>query len=162
MTATAATPANAPSAEDAAAFDTPFLKALVRIVRATDSFGAWENKPDAALLRPFILTKEQRRALPLMADPSPSVIVRVEQFYSAVSLAIEGRTGMIASPMMNVHHEGFGRVVLTMGKLVVLSKHLRDLHRFGFESFTKLAAEGEKYTEIAVETVNAWPDVAKA
>ena len=32
-----------------------------------------------------------------------------------------------------------------MGKLVVLSKHLRDVHRFGFETIAKLAAEGEKY-----------------
>lgn len=69
---------------------------------------------------------------------------------------------MIASPMMKIHHEGFGRVVLTMGKLVVLSKHMRDVHRFGFETIAKLAAEGEKLVAQAVETVETYPDVAKA
>ncbi len=163
MTAAAtATATTTLSAEDAAAFETSFLKALVRIIRAQDSYGAWEDKPDAALVKPFVVTRQERRAMPLMADPDPDVIARVEQFYAAISLAIEGRTGMIASPMMKVHHEGFGRVILTMGKLVVLSKHMRDLHRFGFESFAKLAAEGGKAVDQAVETIDAWPEAAKA
>lgn len=147
---------------DDAAMETPFLKALVRLIRAQDSYGAWEGRPDTALVAPFILTKEERRALPMMADPDPDVIARVEMFYNAVSLAIEGRTGMIASPMMKIHHEGFGRVILTMGKLVVLSRHMRDIHRFGFETISKLAAEGEKFVNQAVETIEKYPEVANA
>ncbi|MEJ2118457.1 MAG: NifX-associated nitrogen fixation protein [Alphaproteobacteria bacterium] len=156
MTATAAIDA------DEAAMQTPFIQALVRLIRAGDSFGVWENKPDTALIAPFILTKEERRALPMMADPDPDVLDRVELFYNAMSLAIESRTGLIASPMMKVHHEGFGRVVMTTGKLVVLSRHMRDLHRFGFDSIAKLAAEGEKYAAQAVETIEAYPEVARA
>ena len=45
---------------------------------------------------------------------------------------------------MKVSHEGFGRVVLIAGRLVVFAKSLRDVHRFGFESLEKLAAEGAK------------------
>lgn len=160
MTTATATAAHADS--DTAAMETPFLKALVRLIRAEDSYGAWEGKPDVTLITPFLLSKEERRALPMMADPDPDVLARVEQFYNALSLAIEMRTGMIASPMMKIHHEGFGRVVLTMGKLVVLSKHMRDVHRFGFETIAKLAAEGEKLVALAVETVETYPDVAKA
>lgn len=140
----------------------PFIATLIRLIRAQDTYGAWEGKPDAALVAPFIVTKEERRAMPLMADPDPDVLVRLDLFYAAVALSIERVTGMVASPMMKIHHEGFGRVILTMGKLVVLSKHLRDVHRFGFDSFEKLASEGEKLVVSAVETINAHPEVAKA
>lgn len=144
------------------AIEKPFVKTLVRLIRAQDSYGVWEGKPDLALLEPFIVTKEQRKQLPLMADPDPDVIARLEMFYNAVSLSIERETGMVASPMMKMHHEGFGRVLLTMGKLVVLSKHLRDVHRFGFETLEKLGAEGDKLVASAVETINTYPQVAQA
>ncbi len=140
----------------------PFIATLIRLIRAQDTYGAWEGKPDAALVAPFIVTKDERRAMPLMADPDPDVLGRLDLFYAAVALSIERVTGMVASPMMKIHHEGFGRVILTMGKLVVLSKHLRDVHRFGFDSFEKLASEGEKLVVSAVETINAYPEVAKA
>lgn len=140
----------------------PFIADLVRLIRAQDSYGAWEGKPDGALITPFIVTKEQRRNLPLMADPDPDVLARLDLFYNAVSLGIERGTGKIASPMMKMHHEGFGRVLMTMGKLVVLSKHLRDVHRFGFDSVEKLAEEGEKLVASAIATVKAYPDVAEA
>ena len=55
----------------------------------------------------------------------------------------------MASPMMSMHHEGFGRVILTAGRLVALSKQLRDVHRFGFDSLSALAAEGEKQVAAA-------------
>jgi probable nitrogen fixation protein len=157
------TTATAPLTEgDAAAMETPFIRALVRLIRAEDSYGAWEGKPDTALITPFILSKEERRALPMMADPDPDVLARVELFHTALSLAIEVKTGLIASPMMKMHHEGFGRVVLIAGKLVVLSRHLRDVHRFGFETIAKLAAEGEKFVAQAVEMINTYPEVARA
>ncbi len=155
-------PAAADSDAMTEAMATPFVTTLVRLIRAQDSYGAWEGKPDGELIAPFILTKEQRRNLPLMADPDPDVLARLELFYNAISLAIERETGLVASPMMRMHHEGFGRVLLTMGKLVVLSRHLRDVHRFGFESVAKLAAEGGKLVAQAVETINTYPDVAKA
>jgi probable nitrogen fixation protein len=144
------------------AMTSPFVVTLVRLIRAQDSYGVWEGVPDASLLTPFILTREQRRALPIMADPDPDVLARLDTFYNAVALSIERETGFIASPMMKIHHEGFGRLLLTIGKLVVLSRHLRDVHRFGFETIGKLAAEGEKQVATAVATFNTYPDVAKA
>jgi probable nitrogen fixation protein len=68
----------------------------------------------------------------------------------------------MASPVMALSHEGFGRVVLTAGKLVVLAKTLRDVHRFGFEDLAALEAEGEKAVELAVKTIEAFPEVARA
>ncbi len=62
--------------------------------------------------------------------------------------------------MMKMHHEGFGKMILTAGRLVVVNKQLRDVHRFGFENIEKLAAEGEKLVTAAVEITNQFPDVA--
>ncbi|MDX2204171.1 MAG: NifX-associated nitrogen fixation protein [Hyphomicrobiaceae bacterium] len=156
-------PAPAPlAAERSLSEASPFIATLIRLIRAQDTYGVWEGRPDAALIAPFIVTKEERRAMPLMADPDPDTIQRLELFYNAVALSIERVTGLVASPMMKIHHEGFGRVLLTMGKLVVLSRHLRDVHRFGFDSVEKLATEGEKLVVAAVETINAYPEVAKA
>ncbi|MGY3333886.1 hypothetical protein ACVILI_006963 [Mesorhizobium sp. USDA 4775] len=51
--------------EDEAALATAFLKCVVRLIRAQDSHGSWEGKPDAELLGDFIIAKEQRCAIPI-------------------------------------------------------------------------------------------------
>jgi probable nitrogen fixation protein len=150
-----------PATTDAAAFATPFMKALVRLVRAQDTHGSWEQKSDAEVLKDYIVTREQRREMPIIGDPDPDILWRIEMFYTAIGLAAEGRTGVIAGPMMKMSHEGFGRLVLLAGNLVALSRHLRDVHRFGFENFAKMAAEGEKYLAKTVEAIEAHPEVSK-
>lgn len=137
-----------------------FLKTLVMLFRAEDSYGAWEGKSDETILAPFILDKEARAAIPIMGDPDPDTLWRLELFYKAVGITVEKQTGLIASPIMKMSHEGFGRMVLTTGRLVVVSKHLRDVHRFGFPSLEKLAADGAKIVEEAVALIRKYPDVA--
>ncbi|MBV5266342.1 NifX-associated nitrogen fixation protein [Pinisolibacter aquiterrae] len=145
---------------DETALATPFLATLVRLMRAEDSYGSWEKRSDAHLLKDFILTKEQRREIPIIGDPDPDVLWRIEKFYAAVGLAIEEKAGHIASPMMKMSHEGFGRVILTVGRLVVLSKSLRDVHRWGQENLTKLAEAGTKAVDEACEMIAKFPEVA--
>jgi probable nitrogen fixation protein len=142
-----------------AAIDTPFVRELVKQWRAQDSHGAWEGKSDEVLLAPYIISKEQRREMPIMGDPDPETLWRLELFYNAVGLAIERQTGSVATPMMKMSHEGFGRLVLTAGRLVVVNKYLRDVHRFGFETMDKLADEGAKTVAAAVEMIQAYPAV---
>ncbi|MBW8299608.1 MAG: NifX-associated nitrogen fixation protein [Hydrogenophaga sp.] len=149
------------AAPDDDAMATPFMKCLVRLMRAQDTYDAWEGRSDASILTDFIVTKEQRREIPIIGDPDPDVLWRLEIFYSAVGLAIEQETGIMASPMMKMSHEGFGRLLLTTGRLVVVLKTLRDVHRFGFENLSKLAEAGNKLVQDAVEMVGKFPDVAK-
>ncbi len=137
-----------------------FLKTLVLLFRAEDSYGAWEGKADEVLLAPFILDKEARAAIPMMGDPDPDTLWRLELFYKAVGITIEKQTGLMASPMMKISHEGFGRMILTAGRLVVISKNLRDVHRFGFPTAEKLAADGAKLVADAVELIKKYPEVA--
>lgn len=138
----------------------PVVRELVKQWRAQDAHGAWEGKSDAKLLEPYVLTREKRREIPIIGDPDPETLWRMELFYNAIGLAIERATGVMVSPMMKVHHEGFGRLVLTAGRLIVVNKQLRDLHRFGFESLEKLAAEGEKLVAAGVEMITKYPELA--
>lgn len=141
--------------------ETPFVRELVKQWRAQDAHGAWDGKSDEQLLAPYILTKEQRRGIPIIGDPDPEVLWRLELFYNAVGLAIERATGVMVSPMIKMHHEGFGRLALIAGRLIVVNKYLRDIHRFGFESMEKLAAEGEKLIAAGVEMIEKFPEVAR-
>jgi len=140
---------------------TPYVRELIKQIRAQDTHGVWESKPDLKLLEPYILTAEQRRALPMMADPDPDTLWRIELFFNAVGLAIERQTGVIATPMLKMSHEGFGRMVLLAGRLVVVNKHMRDAHRFGFASLAKLADQGSRYVQEAVDMIERFPEAAR-
>lgn len=152
----------APVRQKSDPIQSPFLKALIGRIRAEDSFGAWESKPDEWLLRDYIVSREEKRAMPIISDPDPDVVSRVEHFYQAVGLAVEQSCGLMASPMMKMSHEGFGRVILTTGRLVIFSKTLRDVHRFGFENLDVLSEEGMKAVRMALDTIKEYPDVANA
>ncbi|MHB1299963.1 MAG: NifX-associated nitrogen fixation protein [Burkholderiales bacterium] len=146
---------------EASPMESLFVRELVKQWRAQDSFGTWEKKSDELLLEPYVVDKEKRKTLPIMGDPDPETLWRLELFYNAVGMAIEKQTGVMVSPMMKMHHEGFGRMVLIAGRLIVVNKQLRDVHRFGFLSLEKLAEEGEKLVAAGVEMVNKYPEVAK-
>lgn len=153
-----ATPALAVAALIAAS---PFLSELLSQMRAQDSYGHWDGKDDAEILAPFVIDKEARRAMPIIDDPDPDVLWRIELFYNAAGLAIERATGVIAAPMVKLHHEGFGRAVLISGRLVVFSKHHRDAHRFGFDTLGKLAEAGDRIVADAIALIDKHRDVAE-
>jgi probable nitrogen fixation protein len=66
----------------------------------------------------------------------------------------------MVAPMTKMSHEGFGRTVLTTGRLIVVNRYLRDVHRFGFASLAKLAEAGNKLVKEGVDMIRAYPDVA--
>ena len=158
---TDATVIESEQSDDALIASDTFLKELVKQLRAQDTHGTWEGKSDAKLLEPFVLTAEQRRALPMMGDPDPDTLWRLELFHNAVGLCIERATGVMVSPLMKMSHEGFGRLVLTAGRLIVVNRHLRDVHRFGYASMAKLAEAGNKLVNEGLKMVEQYPEVAR-
>lgn len=154
------TPSLSPA--DVAALSSGFVKMLVRQMRPHDLSGVWDRKPDQDLLQPFILTPEQRRKIPIIANPDTKTLWRLGLYYNAVGLTMTEDVGITVTPFTNLSHEGYGRVVLIAGKLVVVSRQLRDVHRFGFESLTHLAAEGEGLVAAGIEAIRRHTDVAKA
>ena len=140
--------------------NTDFIQEMVRQMRAIDTYGTYDNLSTAEILAPFVVTKEQRREIPIVGDPDEIVLSRVKAFYNAISALIEKECHLMAVPLINLTHEGFGRALITVGKLVVMDKTLRDVHRFGFNSLSKMKDEADKLLSVALEIIGQHPKVA--
>lgn len=141
-------------------FESAFIKEMVRQMRAVDTYGTYDNWPVEKILAPFVMTKEQKREVPVIGDPDEITMARVKAFYNAISALVEQECNLFAIPMINLTHEGFGRAVITVGKLVVMDKTLRDVHRFSFPSLSKMKDEADKQLSVALEIIGKHPEVA--
>ncbi len=139
-----------------------FLRELARQFRAQDAGGAWDGKSDSELLAPLVFPRQRHKDPAPLDGADPDVFWRIELFHAAVGHAIEARTGVPCTPMLKMHHEGFGRVVLLAGRLVVVSQFLRDVTSFGFDSLEKLAEAGERLVGSGVAMIERFPDAARA
>ena len=101
--------------------------------------------------------------MPIIGDPDPETMWRLELFFNAVALSIERATGVMVSPMMKMSHEGFGRMVLigrpadrrSTSSCATCTASVSIASR-------KLAAEGEKIRRRgAIEMIEKFPEVAK-
>ena len=139
----------------------PYIRQIVTQLRALDSYGTYDNWTDDKVLDPIVLTKERRREIPVVGDPDETTISRLKAYYNAIASIIEKECGLMAVPFVNLTHEGFGRALIIIGKLVVMDKTLRDVHRFGFDSLEKLVTEIEKASNKALALIEQHRDVAK-
>jgi probable nitrogen fixation protein len=140
--------------------DTEFIKEMVRQMRALDSYGSYDGWTVERILQPYIVTKEMRRQIPVIGDPDEQTLSRVKAFYNGIAVLIEKECGLMAVPMVNITHEGFGRALITVGKLVVMDRTVRDVHRYGYDSFSKMKDEADKYLSVALEIIGKYPEVA--
>jgi probable nitrogen fixation protein len=134
-----------------------FIETLIGQIRALDQFGTWVNKSDEDLLKEkYVKSKEELKNIPIIADIDEMQIKDIRLIYQAVALAFEKVTGVMCSVVMEMSHEGFGRVVVFANDIVLCEKYFKDAHRFSFRSFEKLEDEGEKYLEKAQEKYNKY------
>jgi probable nitrogen fixation protein len=147
-------------AADDPVLGTDFAVEMVRQMRAVDSYGTYDTWPASKILDPFVLTKEQKREIPVVGDPDEIVMSRVKAFYNAIAALIEKECGLMAVPTINLTHEGFGRALITVGKLVVMDKTLRDVHRFSYPTLSKMKDDADKILSVALEIVGEYPKVA--
>lgn len=147
--------------EDDPVLDSDFSKEMTRQMRAIDTYGTYDDWSISKILEPFVLTREMKREIPIVGDPDEIVMARVKAFYNAIASMIEKECGLMAVPLLNLSHEGFGRVIITVGKLVVLDKTLRDVHRFGFPTMAKMKEDADKMLSSALTIIGDHTDVAK-
>lgn len=147
--------------KDAPLLADPYIRQLVTQLRAMDSYGTYDTWADERVLDPMILTKERRREIPVVGDPDETTVSRVKALYNAIACMIEKECGLMCMPLVNLSHEGFGRAMLIVGKLVVFDKTLRDVHRFGFDSLEKLVEEMTKASAKSVALIEAHREVAE-
>ena len=137
-----------------------FMLEMAKQMRAIDTYDTFEGMSDGEILDPYVLTKERKKELPVIGDPDEIVIARMQAYYNAISNLIEQECGKMAVPLLHLSHEGFGRVIITVGKLVVHDRSLRDVHRFGFKSLSHMKDEADKILSVATTMVGEHDKVA--
>ncbi len=139
-----------------------FLQELVGQVRAQDHYGVYRSWKDELVLANFVVTKEKKGKISVEGDVDPATQLRILCFYRAIATCIEKETGKLCQVVIDLSHEGFGWAIVWTGRLMVLSRTLRDAQRFGYPSLKKLAAQGERLVDSGVKNIKQFPEVADA
>jgi probable nitrogen fixation protein len=139
-----------------------FLQELVRQVRAQDHYGVYRSWKDELVLANYVISKEKKRQISVDGDVDPATQLRILCFYRAIAACIEKETGKLCQVVIDLSHEGFGWSLVWTGKLMVVSRTLRDAQRFGFDSLEKLAVQAEKLIDSGVQTIQKFPETANA
>ena len=142
--------------------ESTFLKELVLQVRAQDHYGVYRSWKDELVLANFVVSKEKKSQISVEGDVDPATQLRILCFYRAIAVCIEKQTGKLCQVVIDLSHEGFGWAIVWTGRLVVLSRTLRDAQRFGYPSLQKLASQGERLVESGIKNVEKFPNAADA
>lgn len=135
---------------------------MIKQLRALDTYDTYEGWSVEKIIDPIVMTKERKRKIPIIGDPDEITLARIKAYYNSIASLIEKRAGMMAVPVINITHEGFGRAFILVGKLIVVDKTLRDVHRFGFPSLEDLSSKTEAVIDKAVALIEQFKEVAEA
>lgn len=135
---------------------------MIKQLRALDTYDTYEGWSAEKIIDPIVMTKERKRETPIIGDPDEITLARVKAYYNSIASLIEKRAGMMAVPVINITHEGFGRAFVLVGKLIVVDKTLRDVHRFGFPSLEDLSTKTDAVIDKAVALIEKFKEVAEA
>ncbi|PSB06506.1 hypothetical protein C7B76_29510, partial [filamentous cyanobacterium CCP2] len=86
--------------------NSPFLKAIAQQIRANDAYGTYRNWSDELLLKPFVVSKAQKREISVDGDVDPITKGRILAFYRAIAHQIEAETGALSQVVIDLSHEG--------------------------------------------------------
>lgn len=124
---------------------------IVRQLRAVDQFGNWAKIGDEELLaKKYVKTKEELKAIPLIADIDEMMINDIKMIYKAVALSFERKTGVVCNVIMEMSHEGFGRCAVIADRICIVNKYFKDAHRFSYRTLDALFEDGDKMLENAI------------
>ncbi len=135
---------------------------MVKQLRALDTYDSYQGWTEEKIIDPLVMTKERKRDIPIIGDPDETTLARVKAYYNAIASLIEKKAGLMAVPVINITHEGFGRAFILVGKLIIVDKILRDVHRFGFSSLEDMAEKTEKIVDKAIALIDQYREVAEA
>lgn len=139
----------------------PILQEIVRQLRAADPYGTYRTWSDELLLKPFVVTKAQKRQISLEGEVDPAVRSRILIYYRAIAALIEKETGLLAQVVLDLNSEGFGWVLVFSGRLLLVVNTLRDAHRFGFESLEQLTEKATALIDKGIQLARTYPEVGR-
>jgi probable nitrogen fixation protein len=150
--------AEEPSGQPTGSFEGTFLKDLASQLRANDLYGTLDAKSDEELLGGLIKPKKGDGSSCSPLDSA--TLEKIRAFYRSIAVTLERDTGGFFQMVLEVSSEGFGRVVIYAGRLVVLDKTLRDAQAFGFSSLEKLLCDARNATCKAKALFERFKEVA--
>ncbi|MFQ3584766.1 MAG: NifX-associated nitrogen fixation protein [Cyanobacteriota bacterium] len=139
----------------------PILQEIVRQIRAADPYGTYRSWADELLLKPFVVSKAQKRQIAVEGEVDPIVRGRILTYYRAIAALIEKETGLLAQVVLDLNGEGFGWVLIFSGRLLLLVNTLRDAHRFGFDSLETLTEKATALVEKGIQLAQTYPEVGR-
>ena len=142
--------------EDDANLTSDIVKDYIKQLSAIDTYDTYAGWSEAKIIDPVVLTKERKQKIPVVGDPDEITIARLKAYYNSIATLNEKKTGLMAAPIVHLSHEGFGRALVMVGKLVVVDKILRDTHRFGFASLEDLVEKTDKLIDKATGLIEKY------
>jgi len=139
----------------------PILQEIVRQLRAADPYGTYRTWSDELLLKPFVVSKAQKRQISLEGEVDPRVRGRILIYYRAIAALIEKETGLLAQVVLDLNSEGFGWALVFSGRLLLVVNTLRDAHRFGFDSLDQLVEKATALIDKGIQLARTYPEVGR-
>lgn len=134
-----------------------FTKALVAQLRAIDTYNHWGRMSDDELIdKKYIKKKGQAGAAADCHIRDEQALFNIKMFFQTIATEFERETGELSNVMMEFSDEGFGRVVVIAGKVVIADKTIRDANNYGFKTREKLENEGTKMYQKALDNFNKY------
>lgn len=138
-----------------------FLTRLITQIRAEDAFGAFDAVSEERLLSPFLVSGAAPGEVPLMCVTDPAAVQRLRVLYRTIAAEVERETGIATDYCLDVDAEGFGRVLVFAGRLVIAGEVFRDVNAFGFRRAEQLATYGVALVSSAVRAAGEYPEVTR-
>ncbi|MEK5165016.1 DUF269 domain-containing protein [Paenibacillus sp. FSL R5-0527] len=116
-----------------------FNRTLSQMIDAYDYFGKVSGlSEEEKIARLLLFTPEEKQALSQDCTPNAKLRRQVEHVFQALAAALEAETGQLMQSMVEMNGEGFGRAIVSSGRLILVSVTLRAGLRFPFTSAAKL------------------------
>lgn len=133
-----------------------FTKALVAQLRAIDTYNHWGRMSDEELIDKKYIKKKGSGATANCHIKDEQALFNIKMFFQTIATEFERETGELSNVMMEFSDEGFGRVVVIAGKIVIVDKSIRDANSYGFKTVEKLEIEGAKMYQKALDIYNKY------
>lgn len=137
-----------------------FLDSLDKVVQGNDALGLYRNLDVAQRLEQmFLVTPEEKQQTEACGLIDPKVKEKIELFFQAVTYAIEQKSGKLVSSIVELNSEGFGRVILYSGRLILVNKSIRGIQKFTFTELKQLDKAGTQYISNALSWLEKYPEI---
>lgn len=141
--------------------ESTFLKNLNQVIQSNDFTGAYRNLTVQQIIESaFMMSAEEKEKIAECGIIPQKLKEQISFLFQAVAFSVEQKTGIMASSIVELNEEGFGRGMVYCGKLIALNKSVRGSQQFIFQNLEKLDKVGRLFIEEAVMWVGKYKEIA--